>query len=178
MNKVPYIPIQLVYRHHKPEWFHAMIDTGSDVTMVSANTFPDRYWQTLRKPLQVVVASGQITTLHKAVFGQFLSLKDSLTQTYKVIPLPTVVIQAPPNATYNVLLGVDFLSRFSEFSSNHSALRLLTPCGHWLQVDFVSPPVMPNLRIHLLLYGSNQSVTVQPMSMNSKFNFKNLLTNS
>ena len=34
MIGVPYIQVQLVYRHYKPEQFHAMIDAGSDVTLV------------------------------------------------------------------------------------------------------------------------------------------------
>jgi len=43
MIRVPYIQVELVYRFHKPTWFHAMIDTGSDVTMASANSYPERY---------------------------------------------------------------------------------------------------------------------------------------
>ena len=61
MIRVPYIKVELVYKHHKPEWFDAMIGTGSDVTMASDDSYPERYWKDLRKPLQVVVASGQIT---------------------------------------------------------------------------------------------------------------------
>jgi len=46
-----------------------MVDTGSDVTMALANSYPERYWKDLHKPLQVVVASCQIARLTKAVFG-------------------------------------------------------------------------------------------------------------
>jgi len=49
------------------------------------------------------------------------------------MPLPTVVIQAPKDATYNLLLGVDFLNRFHEYCSNHSQISFLTPCGHWIR---------------------------------------------
>jgi len=37
MIRVSYMQVQLVYRHYKPENFHAMIDTGSDVTIISHN---------------------------------------------------------------------------------------------------------------------------------------------
>lgn len=132
MIRVPYVKVELVYRYHKPERFHAMIDTGSDVTMVSANAYPERYWKNLRKPLQVDVASGQIIKLTKAVFGQFIAIHDTPTGSDKILPLPTVVIQTPKDATYNILLGVDFLKRFKEYCSNHSQIRFLTPCGHWI----------------------------------------------
>jgi len=130
MIRVPYIQVELVYRFHKPEWFHAMIDTRSDVTMASVNSYPERYWKELHKPLQVVVASGQIAQLTKAVFGQFIAILDSTTGQHKIMPLPTVVIQAPKDATYNLLLGVDFLKQFQEYYSNHSQINFLTPCGH------------------------------------------------
>jgi len=111
--------VELVYRYHKPKWFHAMIDTGSDVTMVSTSSYPEWYWKDLHKPLQEVVASGQITRLTKVVFGQFIAIHDVSTGTHKIMPLPTVVVQPPPDATYNIILGVDFLKRFKEYCSNH-----------------------------------------------------------
>ena len=80
-----------------------MIDPGSDVTMASANSYPDHYWKDLHKPLQVIIASGQIAWLTKAVFGQFIAILDSTTGQPKIMPLPTVVIQAPKGATYNLL---------------------------------------------------------------------------
>jgi len=69
-----------------------MIDTGSDVTMISSQSYPDRYWKDLQKPIQVVVASGQLTTLTKAVFGQFIAIHDNIIGKHKILPLPTVVI--------------------------------------------------------------------------------------
>jgi len=113
--RVPYMKVELVYRYHKPEWFYAMIDTNSDVTMASANSYLERYWKDLRTPLQIVVASGQITKLTKAMFGQFIAIYDVTTGTHKIMPLPTIVIQAPKDATYNILLGVDFLKHFTEY---------------------------------------------------------------
>ena len=115
MIKVPYIKVELVYRYHKPEWFHAMINIGSYVTMVSSRSDPEQYWKELRKPLKVVVAFGQITKLTKAVFGQFIAIDDITTGAHKIIPPPIVVIQAPKDATYNILLSVDFLKRFKEY---------------------------------------------------------------
>ena len=119
MIRVPYINVELVYRYHKPKWFHATIDTRSDVTVVSSSSYPERYWNDLHKPLKVVVASGQITQLIKAVFGQFIAIRDVSTGTHKIVPPPTVVVQAPLDATYNILLGVDFLKCFKEYCSNH-----------------------------------------------------------
>jgi len=49
--RVPYIKVELVYRYHKPEWFQAMIDTGSYVTAVCANSYLEQYWKDLHKPL-------------------------------------------------------------------------------------------------------------------------------
>jgi len=142
MIRVRYIQVELVYRFYKPTWFHAMIDIGSDVTMASANSYPERYWKDLHKPLQVIVASGQIARLTKAVFGQFIAIRDSGNGEHKIMPLPTIVIQAPKDATYNLLLGVDFLKRFKEYCSNHSQISFLTPCGHWIRSTLVSHPRM------------------------------------
>ena len=89
MIRLPYIKVELVYRYHKPKWFRAMIDTGSDVTMVSTQPYPERYRKDLRKPPQVSLASGQIT---KAVFGQLIATHDTTTNMHKIMPLPTVVI--------------------------------------------------------------------------------------
>jgi len=69
MIRVPHIQVQLVYRHYKPEQFHAMIDTGSDVTLVSQACYPAQYWKDLKRPIQILVASGQVSQLSKAVFG-------------------------------------------------------------------------------------------------------------
>ena len=142
MIRVPYIKVELAYRHHKPKWFHAMIDTGSNVTTTSTNSYPERYWKDLRKPLQVVVASGQITWLTKAVFGQFIAISDTISGTQKNLPLPTIVIQAPRDATYNLLLGVDFLKRFKEYCYNHVQISFLTPCGHWIKSNILHNPQM------------------------------------
>jgi len=142
MIRVPYVKVELVYMYHKLEWFHAMIDTGSDVTMASANTYLGRYWKDLRKPLQIVIASGQITRLTKAVFGQFFAIHDVTTGTHKIMPLPTIVIQAPKDATYNILLGVDFLKHFKEYYSNHTQIRFLTPCRHWITSPILHNPTM------------------------------------
>ena len=51
MIRVPYIQVQLVYRHYKPEQFHAMIDTGSDVTLVSQACYLAQYWKDLKLSL-------------------------------------------------------------------------------------------------------------------------------
>ena len=72
MIRVPYIQVQLVYRHFTPEPFHAMIDTGSDVTLISQNCYPPLYWKDHKKPIQILVASGQLTQLTKAAFGRQL----------------------------------------------------------------------------------------------------------
>ena len=142
MIRVPYIQVELVYRFHKPTCFHAMIHTDSDVAMASANSYPERYWKDLHKPLQVTVASGQIAKLTKAVFGQLIAILDSTIGEHKIMPLPTIVIQAPKDATYNLLLGVDFLKRFEEYCSNHSQISFLTPCGHWIRSKLVPHPQM------------------------------------
>jgi len=135
--RVPYIEVQLVYRHFKAEPFHAMIDTGSDVTLISQNCYPTQYWKDLKKPIQILVASGQLTLLTKATFGQFIGVYDATTKDHNILPLPTVVIQAPSDASYDILLGIDFLNRFMQFSSDHSMIKLLTPCGHWISAPIV-----------------------------------------
>jgi len=68
MIKVLYIQVQLVYLHFKAEPFHVMIDTGSDVTLISQNCYPPEYWKDLKEPIQILVASGQLTQLTKATF--------------------------------------------------------------------------------------------------------------
>ena len=146
MIRVPYIQVQLVYRHFKPEPFHAMIDTGSDVTLISQNCYPPQYWKDLKKPIQLLVASGQLTQLTKAAFGQFIGIYDASTNDHKIIPLPTVVIQAPSDASYNIPLGIDFLNRFTQFSFDHSTIKLLTPCGHWIAAPIIrNPTPRPNI---------------------------------
>ena len=142
MIRVPYIQVELVYRFHKPTCFHAMIHTDSDVAMASANSYPERYWKDLHKPLQVTVASGQIAKLTKAVFGQLIAILDSTIGEHKIMPLPTIVIQAPKDATYNHLLVVDFLKRFKEYCSNNSQISFLTPYGHWIRSNLASHPQM------------------------------------
>jgi len=86
-----------------------MIGNGSDVTMISFQSYPKQYLKDVCKPIQVIVASGQFTTLTKAVLGQYIALHDTTTGTHKIVPLPTIVIQTPKAATYNILLGVDLL---------------------------------------------------------------------
>ena len=78
MIRVPYIQVQLVYRHYKPEQFHAMSDTGSDVTLVSQACYPAQYWKDLKRPIQILVASGQVSQLSKAVFRKFIGIYLSL----------------------------------------------------------------------------------------------------
>ena len=109
MIRVPHIQVQLVYRHFEPEPFHAMIDTGSDVTLISQNCYPPQYWKDLKKPIQFLVASGQLTQLTKATFGLFIGIYDATSKDHKILPLPTVVIQAPTDASYNVLLGISLV---------------------------------------------------------------------
>ena len=99
MIRLPYIKVELVYSSHKSKWFHDMIDTGSDVTMASTQSNPERYRIDLWKRLQVVHASGQLTKLTKAVFGQLIAVHDTTTGMRKIMPLPTVVIQAPKQAS-------------------------------------------------------------------------------
>jgi len=140
MIRVPYIQVQLVYRHFKPEPFYAMIDTGSDVTLISQNCYPTQYWKDLKKSIQILVASGQLTQLTKATFGQFIGIYDATTNDHQILPLPTVVIQAPSDASYNILLGINFLHRFTQFSSDHSTIKLLTPCGHWISAPILRNP--------------------------------------
>jgi len=152
MIRVPHIQVQLVYRHYKPEQFHAMIDTGSDVTLVSQACYPAQYWKDLKRPIQILVASGQVSQLSKAVFGQFIGIYDDTTKDHKILPLPTIVLQAPPDASYNILLGIDFLKRFTQYSSDHSQIKLLTPCGHW-----ITAPILPNPSIR-------HTITFKPRS--------------
>jgi len=142
MIRVPYIQVQPVYQHFKPKPFHAMIGTGSDVTLISQNCYPPQYWKDLKKPIQILVASGQLTQLTKATFGQFIGLYDATIRDHKILPLPTVVIQAPSDASYNILLGIDFLTRFTQFSSDHSTIKLLTPCGHWISAPIIRHPTV------------------------------------
>ena len=106
-----------------------------------------RYWRDLKKPIQIVVASGQLTRLTKAVFGQFIAIHDTSIGTHKIMTHPTVVIQAPKDATYNILLGVDFLERFKEYCSGHHQLRFLSPCGHW-----IISPIFPNPTVRTTIY--------------------------
>ena len=142
MIRVPYINVELTYRYHKPEWFHAMIDIASDITMASAQSHLERFWKDLRKPLQVVVAYGHITKSTKAVFGQFIAIHDTATGTRKILPLRIVAIQAPEDATHNILLGVEFLKRFREYCSNHSQIRFHGPCRHWIASAIIINPIM------------------------------------
>jgi len=130
MIRVPYIQVQLVYHHYKSKQFHAMIDTGSDVSLISKGCYPAQYWKDLKRPIQILVASSQVSQLSHAVFGQFIGLYDANTKAYKILPLPTLVLQAPPDASYNILLGIDFLKRFTQYCSDNSLIKLLTPCGH------------------------------------------------
>ena len=76
-----------------------MIDTGSDVTKASTQSYLERNRIDLRKRLQVVHASGQFTKLTKAAFGQLIAIHDTTTDMHKIMPLPTVVIQAPKQAS-------------------------------------------------------------------------------
>ena len=138
--RVSYTQLQLVSRHFKPEPFHAMIDTGSNVTLISQNCYPPQYWKDLKKPIQILVAFGKLTQLTKATFGQFIGIYDATTKDHKIVPLPTVVIQAPSDASYNILLGIDFLTRFTQFSFDHSMINLLTPCGHWISAPILRNP--------------------------------------
>ena len=123
MIRVPYIQVQLVYWHYKLEPFHAMIDTGSNVTLI-----------------QILVASGQVSQLSHAVFGQFIGIYNASTKDHKILLLPTLVLQAPPDASYNILLGIDFLKRFAQYCSDYSTIKLLTPCGHWVSAPIISQP--------------------------------------
>ena len=59
MIRLPYIKVELVYRHHKSKWFHHLLDTGSYVTMVSTQSYPERY--------------------RKDVFGQLVDIHDTTT---------------------------------------------------------------------------------------------------
>ena len=61
MIRVPYIQVQLVYWHYKLEHFHAMIDTGSDVVLISKGFYPTQYWKDLERAIQIMVASGQVS---------------------------------------------------------------------------------------------------------------------
>ena len=47
MIRVPHVQVQ-----------HAMIDTGSDVTLVSQAYYPAQHWKDLKYPIQILVASG------------------------------------------------------------------------------------------------------------------------
>ena len=87
-----------------------MIDIGSDVTIISHNCYPARYKKDLKWPIQILLASGQVSQLSKAVFEQFIGIYDVATKNHKILPLATVVLQAPPDANYNILLGVDLLN--------------------------------------------------------------------
>ena len=53
-----------------------------------------------------------------------------------------MVIQAPSDASYSILLGIDFLTRFTQFSSDHSTIKLLTPCGHWISAPIIRHPTV------------------------------------
>jgi len=85
MIRVPYIQVQLVYRHFKLKPFHAVIDTGSDVTLISQNCYPTQHWKDLKKPIQILVASGQLTQLTKATFGQFIGIYDATTKDHNIL---------------------------------------------------------------------------------------------
>ena len=61
MIRVSYIQVPLVYRHYKSEKFHAMTDTGSDVTLVLQACYPAQYWKDLKRPIQISVVSGQVS---------------------------------------------------------------------------------------------------------------------
>jgi len=91
-----------------------MIDSSSDVTIISHNCYPAQYWKDPKRPIQILVASGQVSQLSKAIFGQFIGIYDDATKADKILPLPTIVLPAPPDASYNILLGIDFLKRFSQ----------------------------------------------------------------
>jgi len=69
-----------------------MIDTVSDVTIISRNCYPAEYRKDLKRPIQILVAFGQISQLSQAVFGQFTGINDNTTKDHKILPLPTVVI--------------------------------------------------------------------------------------
>ena len=125
---------------------YTKIDTGSDVTLISQNCYPPQYLKDLKKPIKLLVASGQLTQLTKAAFGQFIGIYDASTNDHKIIPLPTVVTQAPSDANYNIPPGIDFLNRFTQFSSDHSTMKLLTPCGHWIAAPIIrNPTPCPNI---------------------------------
>jgi len=79
-----------------------------------------------------------VSQLSQAIFGQFIGIYDASTKDHKILPLPTLVLQAPLNASYNILLGIDFLKRFAQYCSDHSTIKLLTRCGHWVSAPIVS----------------------------------------
>jgi len=81
-----------------------------------------------------------VSQLSQAVFGQFIGIYDVSTKDHKILPLPTLVLQAPPDDSYNILLGIDFLKRFSQYCCDHSTIKLLTPYGHWVSSPIISKP--------------------------------------
>jgi len=157
MIRVPYTQVQLIYRHYKPEKFHVMIDTGSNVTIISHNCCPAQYWKDLKRPIQILVAFGQVSQLSQAVFGQFIGIYNDTTKDHKILFLPTLVLQSPPDTSYNILLGIDFLKRFSQHSSDHSTIKFLPLVAIGLR--HLSCPIPPSVTLFPLNHAALMVIT-------------------
>ena len=117
---IVYIKVIIPYYTHKPKWFHALIDTGSRVSLANYRIQPKSYWKDY-KPLTGQGINGEHITLGTCRIKTLIQNEDY------ILSIP--ILWSYDHMRVDILLGVNFLRQFIYIMTNE-AITLKTPCNH------------------------------------------------
>ena len=133
---IVYIKVIVPYYKHKPEWFHALIDTGSGVSLANSRIYPKSYWKDY-KPLTVQGINSEQITLGTCRIKTLIQIEDY------ILSIP--ILQSYNHMGADKLLGVNFLRQFIYIMTNE-AITLKTPCNHSITAPRIYSPIRRTTR--------------------------------
>ena len=117
-----YILIKFNYEKYRSRKYHAIIDTGANISVAKYNVLPPELWKKKPRPVPMASAGQEIYMIELEATNIDIQIGN--------YELKIPKINQFNEANSDVILGLDFLENYMPLHMTKKALILTTPCNH------------------------------------------------
>lgn len=117
-----YILVKFNYEKYRSRKYHALVDTGANITTAKYNVLPPEFWKKVKNPLRMSTAGKEIHMLELEALNVPIQIGQYELKIERLY-------QFNEN-TCDILLGLDFLQNYFPLEVHEKVLILTTPCQH------------------------------------------------
>ena len=117
-----FILVKFNYQKYRSRKYHALIDTGANLTVAKYNVLPPELWKRKQKMLRMESAGKEIHMIELESRNVNIQIGE-----YELVIQELNQYNEP---SCDVILGLDFLSQYYPLHLIEKAIILTTPCKH------------------------------------------------